>query len=326
MAVPDFGPHRKVRSEWWYFTGRLVDQSNAKYFYVLAFFRSSLGIEINRFAHFLLQSGATTPGAAYERTISSFGTRTRIGLKGLDIDYDGWTAAFDGRHFAIRASHNSQEIELSLSADQRLLPRFESLIDVGTIQRTCRSFPRLDTTGTLRLGQKIQEVRGSSWFDQEWGTLSVSQHWDWWGINLENGSDLAIRHSRGWGQAELRHPDGRVETTTAIQATPVQHWRNARGTSYPIAWTVQLPEFDMLLDITAEHDRCETPFRVRYWEGPCRVQVRINGALIPGRGCMEMVGYDSGMVRFVATRLTQLGRDVVWRNRSTTVGGPFPAE
>jgi predicted secreted hydrolase len=326
MAVPDFGPHPGVRSEWWYFSGRLLDESNADYFYALIFFRSSFGIEINRFAQFLLSSGVTALGAAYEKRVSSFGTYARIGLKGLDIDYDGWTAAFDGRHFVIRAAHDCHEIELRLSPDEGLISGYERQIELGTIHRTCRSFPRLNTTGTIKLGQKTHGVRGLSWFDHDWGTLALSHHWDWWGINLENGSDLVINRAGGRGMASLCHPDGRMEMTTAIRTSPVRYWRNARGTLYPIAWRIEFPTFDMLLDITAEHDRCETPFRIRYWEGPCRVQVRQKSALIQGRGYMELVGYDSGMLRFVATRLTQLCRDLVWRNGSTTVAGPFPAE
>lgn len=325
-ALPDLGPHRGVRSEWWYFTGRLVDQSQEEHFYVLAFFRSSFGIEISHFAHFLLHSLSSGSGIACERSVSPFGGLGRIQQNGLGIDYDGWTASFNGQSFAIRATYNSSALELQLSTGSVLLPGCEGRIDLGTVNTQCRSFPRLRAEGRIKLGRDVREVRGLSWFDHEWGTISFPHRWDWWGINLENGGDLVIRQTRDGGVANLRHSDGRTETTTAICAKAVRHWQNPRGALYPTDWRIELPEFGAQLKITAERDRCETPFPIKYWEGPCRVQARMKGTLANGRGYMELMGYDSSITQFVISRLARLCRDVVFRNRSALdTGSSFPS-
>jgi len=324
-SIPDLGPHRGARSEWWYFTGRVVDCSDEEHFYVLAFFRSSLRIELSRFAHFLLHS-RSGPGTACERAASPFGPRTRIQPGTLDLDYNGWAAVVDGGRFAIRAQQGAYALDLVLTAGSPLLPGREGRIDLGTIRTQCRSLPRLATEGTIRLGGRVSEVRGLSWFDHEWGALPLPHRWDWWGINLDNGADLVIRHAHGRGVANLRHADGRMQTTTAIRATPVRHWRGASGALYPIEWALALPELETDLEIAAEWDGCETPFHVRYWEGPCRVKAWTSGALVHGRGYMELVGYDSRMLRFVTSRLWRLFGDLVFRERSTDVGGTFPTE
>ncbi len=48
--------------------------------------------------------------------------------------------------------------------------------------------PRLSTHGVIQIGEDRFEVRGHSWFDQEWSTTVLGediQGWDWFSAHLE---------------------------------------------------------------------------------------------------------------------------------------------
>jgi predicted secreted hydrolase len=290
--------------------------------YLLAFFRSWFGFELSRFAHFFLH----TPGAggvACERSLSPFGTRARIEPGRIGIDYDGWRAAFDGDELALRADHEGRTIDLRLAPCPPIVCGEEGVIDIGTIRTACYSMPRLATVGEVRLGDRIHEVNGLSWCDHEWGAIPLPHRWDWWGLNLEDGSDLVVRHARGRGVANLRRADGRVETTSRILAEPTRTWQPPGGSAYPVAWQIALPELNTNLVIQSERDACETPFHVRYWEGACRVDARLDGASLRGTGYMELVGYNNNTVSFVTSRLGRLLGDLVHRDRRTDLGSTF---
>ena len=318
----EWGSHPRARSEWWYFTGRLAEPSGAEHHYLLAFFRSWFGFELSRFAHFFLFSPGAA-GVACERALSPFGSRSHLDPEGLGIDYDGWRVGFVGEELAIRADHEGREVDLRLAPCQTLVCGKEGAIDIGMVRTTCYSMPRLETRGEIRVGDRVHDVSGLSWCDHEWGAIPLPHRWDWWGLNLEDGSDLVVRHARGSGVANLRQPDGRDETTTRIVATPTRVWSPPGGSAYPVAWQIELPELEITLRIHPERDACETPFHVRYWEGACRVEARVRGALLGGTGFMELIGYNTNVVSFAASRFMRLVGDLMYRNRRTDFGYIF---
>ena len=236
----DFSPNRNARSEWWYFTGRLVDESDQEHFYALAFFRSAFGIEVSRFAHFLFHSLPSGLGVACERAVSPFGTRVRVQPQRLD--YDGWSAVFDGERVTLCANYRSHALQVDLFAGPMFRPAHNGKIDIGPIHTECCSFPRLATEGQISIGQEVHAVRGTSWCDHEWGVTGFPHRWHWWGINLENGDDLTVRYVREKGIASLRRSDGQAETTTAIHAKVLRRWQSAGGALYPVEWRMDLPE------------------------------------------------------------------------------------
>lgn len=322
--MTDFSPQGGASSEWWYFSGRLTDNKGQQHRYMLALIRSArAGIEIGRFAHFTICLLQLQVGVACERAVSPFGNR--LSVRPRSLDYDGWTLSCEGATFVVRANYQAHELQLNLTAGSSFLPGHNGKIDIGRIHTECCSMPRLATSGEIRIGQEISPVTGTSWCDHEWGTVGFPHRWDWLAVNFESGDDLVVRLVGDQGIANLRHTDGKTDTTSAIQATPLRHWRNDRGALYPVDWRIELPEFCMQLEVTAEEDGCEVPFPLRYWEGHCYVRARSRGDIVHGQGYMELVGYDPGTIQFIRSRLIQHGRDLLFRNQpAIDVGGSFP--
>ena len=320
----DWGPHRG-RSEWWYFAGRLTDASGTAHAYMVSFFRSSYLVEIGRFAHLLLDSPYAGARIACERTVSPLGRRSRIASDTLAIDYDGWSATLAGDHINISASYHDSNIKLNLSAAHPLVVGNEGRIELGSVRTTVSSWPKLATEGELTVAGKTYRVSGVSWHDHERGTIRLPHHWHWWGINFDNGTDLMVRHTKNQGVAHLRHPDGTSQRTTTVVVTPTRYWNVSRGSRYPVAWTIRLPELQTELDVSPDRDDCETPFPVAYWEGLCHAKGKIHGeTIVTGGGYMELVGCRSQMLRFLVSRLGRAVKDGVFPNHRTDHGTPLP--
>src|SRR5206468_4806342 len=52
---------------------------------------------------------------------------------------------------------------------------------------------RMAATGSLQLDSGTFHVTGEAWFDHQWGDfISVGGGWDWFAVNLADGSDLTL--------------------------------------------------------------------------------------------------------------------------------------
>lgn len=330
ISLPqDWGLHRRAASEWWYFAGRLTDTLGAEHAYMLCFFRSHILVDLTRFAHFLLASLSDDPRTAAVKHVSPLGRKSSIHEGRLDINYDGWTATFDGRLLHITAQHGDSGIDLTLSCGDLMLSGRDGAIVLPGTRTLCYSFPRLATTGKIRRNGTLHDVSGVSWFDHEWGRISLPQCWNWWGINLEDGTDLIVRYARGEGVANVRYPGGETETTTAVLPSAVGHWQSSDGATYPVEWNIRLPDLQVELDVRPERPDCEAPFAVRYWEGPCSVRARVRGQPVEGRGYMELVGYNTRPVRFILSRTRRILQNLfLWlpARRARRRAGSLPLE
>ena len=55
------------------------------------------------------------------------------------------------------------------------------------------SLSRLNTTGTITLGDEAFEISGTSWMDHEFSTSALgltALGWDWFGLQFDDGRDL----------------------------------------------------------------------------------------------------------------------------------------
>jgi predicted secreted hydrolase len=164
------------------------------------------------------------------------------------------------------------------------------------------SITRLATAGTVRSDGEAVAVTGVSWLDREWSTSALGEEqagWDWFSLQLADGSDLMFyrlrrrdgstdRHSAG----TLLRPDGRRHALDADAVTqdPRRWWRAPDGRRYPVAWDVAIPGENLRLRVKAMVDAQEMTTAVRYWEGAVAVTDAETGEP-RGRGYLEMTGY-----------------------------------
>ncbi|WP_343629158.1 carotenoid 1,2-hydratase [Roseateles sp.] len=123
--------------------------------------------------------------------------------------------------------------------------------------------------------------------------------WDWFGLNLNDGSSLTLFQVRSeggppvWTGGGWRGADGRqVDFEQQLRFEPLAHWRSPVSlASYPIRWRVRSPRGVFLIDAAFQAQeidaRRSTGFP--YWEGVARVSDEAGRTL--GWGYLEMTGY-----------------------------------
>lgn len=176
------------------------------------------------------------------------------------------------------------------------------------------SVPRIAVQGTLVRDGRPLHVHGLAWLDREWGSGSLGPQevgWDWFGLQLDDGSCLmfyALRDRDGaedpysagtWvdprGEA---HPLSRADLRIEV----LEHWTDAGGTRYPSRWRLVAPALHLDLEVhpvLADQELITSP---RYWEGAADVTGTRAGREVRGRGYVELVGYAGTSVGPVGIR------------------------
>jgi predicted secreted hydrolase len=328
----DHGPHPGFRNEWWYLTGNLDGERGQRFGFELTFFRFSLspGPALNSrlpsasnwqtrqvyIAHFAVTDEKTKQFHVEQRY-----SRAALGLAGAQTspfkvwiedwsiketqDHDGITTAAE--NWELTASGKDFALHLKLAAKKPpALNGIDGLSQKSTAQGNASyyySISRLHSEGTLHIAGQAHPVSGLSWLDREWSSNALAadqQGWDWFALQLSDGSDLmfySIRKSDGsqdehsagtWisNNGEVRHLN---RDDLAIIVT--DEWQSPEGGIYPSRWDIHVPELDLMLTVTPLIADQELFTSVRYWEGAVDVTGQRNHLPIEGRGYVELTGY-----------------------------------
>jgi predicted secreted hydrolase len=165
------------------------------------------------------------------------------------------------------------------------------------------SISRLQTEGFLQIGAQQFAVTGLSWLDREWSSSALSADqagWDWFALQLDDGSELMLyqlrrldgsRDPRSAGTWISRSGDSHHLDAGEFTIETTQFWDSPLGGRYPSGWQVSVPGLDLQLDVQPVIDDQELGGIVAYWEGAVDVGGKRNGALLGGRGYVELTGY-----------------------------------
>jgi predicted secreted hydrolase len=219
----DDGPHDRL-TEWWYYTGHLVDAAGGRYGFEYVIFRAERGgfpvswashialtDEGGRAFHYAQRSemGAQVDVApilssgpnAFALAVSGTGpTRPTAGatawtMRGID-GADRVAAALSPAEAAAAGVPDGLALDLNLTATKPpALHDGDGWIDFGAAGGSYYySRTAMRAAGQLALGGRTFAVTGSAWFDHQWGDfISVgSGGWDWLAVNLSDGTDLTL--------------------------------------------------------------------------------------------------------------------------------------
>ena len=240
----DFGPHPTFKTEWWYFTGNVDDETGRKFGYELTIFRSALApperdqaatepsenseatsrwsSDQLYMAHFSLANidGFNESGEPTFYSFERFG-RGALGLAGSQaapfrVWLDDWTMeGADGDLFPLRlqAMDDDIAIDLTLSSSKPIVLQGDRGLDqkgegIGNAS-FYYSFTRLPTQGTIQIGEQKVAVKGTSWKDHEWSTSALGENqegWDWFSLQLSDNREIMFY--------VLREKDGSASTFT----------------------------------------------------------------------------------------------------------------
>lgn len=324
----DFGPHPDYHSEWWYYTGNVETAEGRKFGYQLTFFRRGIipPAEQNResawavndifMAHFSLTDVADERFYSYERF------QRGGALAGAQaVPYSAWLDDWSVEELAdgiykVSAAEDGIAVNLTLTdlkgpvlqGDQGLMVKNS---DTGHASHYFAQ-TRLESYGTIQVGQARHTVTGFSWMDREWYTPLSNDSaddvagWDWFALQLSDGRDLMYY--------QLRRSDGSIEPLSAItlidpegnkkilrtgefEAVVLAEWTNRDGHRYPAQWRISAPADGLNLIVTPVLPDQEMRHSETYWEGAVTVSDATDPTLT-GVGYVELTGY-AGELRLV---------------------------
>ena len=319
----DHGSHPPYGIEWWYYTGNLAAADGRAFGYQVTFFRfgvdpapenpSRWAVRDLYMAHLALSDLSGARHLVAERL-----DRGSLGWAGarsgtLDVWNGDWRVGLDGDRHHLDARDGSFGVDLYLEPGKGPTRHgADGFSRKGAAAGNASyyySMTRMPTAGRVRIDGEWLEVSGSSWMDHEFGTSFLEPGqvgWDWFSIQLDDGSDLML--------FQLRRADGQADdysagtwvsadgTATALERgdlrlLPGRRWSSpSSGAAYPVEWRVELPARQAHFDVSAAFDaqelRTAASTGVTYWEGAVRVSGQVAGREVAGRGYLEMTGYS----------------------------------
>jgi len=330
----DHAAHPEYRIEWWYYTGNLDAADGRRFGYQVTFFRVGVDPAPTNPSRWAVRDIYMTHVAVSDPSGRRYRYNERLnragpGIAGAAVDRyhvwnDDWTASLDanGRHIIAVPGH---EVGLDLALDPGRAPTINGRNGVsqkGAASGNAShyySLTRMPTRGSIVIEGERIDVTGLSWMDREFGTNFLEQGqqgWDWFALQLSDGSDLMLyqlRRQNGsrdtHSSGTLTRPDGRVITLSAtdftLTAAGPTYRARVSGAVYPVAWRVALPgeglELTVSTPLPAQELDATASTGVAYWEGLVDVAGTRRGRAVTGRGYLEMTGYAGSMGRFLST-------------------------
>lgn len=221
-----------------------------------------------------------------------------------------WRAGAQNMEIESKASDDS--FEVGLKADQKgnvfaynatgIVPLFGK-----EIVNWEYAFPTMEICGTLSIGKERYEIKGTGWFDRQWGPLPIesllhgSARWLWVAARLSNGDVMALWSTKDkeyYNWVTIQHPDGSyiVTKATTVLDDYSDVWKSEKsGCRWPSSWKVEISDYDMELGIRLTNLNQEVlPPEGDTVAGPT-LEAAVNlcgtlcGSPITGEGFMELV-------------------------------------
>ena len=318
----DHGPHPGYRNEWWYVTGNLDDEDGRRFGFELTIFRFALtpslpaGTSAWRTNQVYIAHLALTDVDGGRFLVDQRYARGAVGLAGAESDpFRVWIGDWEiaartaGAPERWRIDAAGDDFGLALELKAAKPPALNG--DAGLSQKSDTpgnasyyySITRWSTEGHVEIDGRRYAVDGLSWLDREWSSSALDdgqQGWDWFALQLDDGSDLMFYNIRRQGGAQDRNsggtfvrPDGRVTHLDRddVRVEVTDTWDSPRGGTYPARWTIDIDALELELDVEPVLADQELSTTVRYWEGAVDVDGDRAGRPVSGRGYVELTGY-----------------------------------
>ncbi len=325
----DHGSHPDFRTEWWYFTGNLADPSGKDFGYQLTFFRQGVLFENKDprnpwsirdlyLGHFTLTDGSAGQFWYAERLSRKGPGFSGAGEEGMDVWLLNWSAKMEGRRIKLEAHHQGMELSLELTPRKPLVFHGQNgLSQKGPKEGQASyyfSYTNLETRGAIRTPRSPShiQVKGTSWFDHEFGSNQLTSDqvgWDWFSLHLSDGQDLMIYF--------LRRKDGSVEPSSSgtlisqsglathlklsdIRVEVLDYWKSSKsGGKYPSRWRIKIPfakiEMEIASLVVSQELITEGSAGVVYWEGAVAGKGSSATGNITCEGYVELTGYAGSL-------------------------------
>ncbi len=306
----DHGSHPEAAVEWWYYTGHLGDAAGKAYGFQLTFFRA----RDLYLAHFAWTDAGAGTFAYDEKAHLGLPGIAGASETGLDVFNEDWSVREQkGVVHLVAGRRDIGRLELTLTpAKAPVLHGGAGLSRKGAGEKQYSryvSITRFAAAGALSRNGSRTALSGTAWFDHEWGPGALPADavgWDWFALQLSDGSDLMLYRIRLEGGASpfsagtFVPANGggppRAIAWSDVTLTPLTSWTSRRSKAvYPARWSLAVRSLDLTTTVTplvADQELVtDKSTGVTYWEGACRVEGKKDGRPIGGRAYVEMTGY-----------------------------------
>jgi predicted secreted hydrolase len=299
----DEAPHQDL-TEWWYYTGHLEATDGRKWGFELVIFQVLRGaLEPYYLSHFAVTDRRRRTFRFDERTVQGVQPQPS---EGFALSVGDWSMQGLRGRDRLAARMSEYAVDLQLSTDRPAVLHDGGLVTFGAAGDSYYySRTRMEIRGEIDdHGERIA-VTGLAWCDRQWGNfLVLGGGWDWFSIQLDDGSDVMLNLIRDAGGTTrlaygtyvepggaFRHLEG-----NQFEVSPTGQWTSPRtGVRYPMGWRAQLldPALDLLIQPVLEDQELDTRRSTGtiYWEGDNDVSGTRDGRPIAGQAYVELTGY-----------------------------------
>jgi len=330
----DHGSHPEYQTEWWYFTGNLVDEAGSRYGYQLTFFRQGIensaaeGSSLHKdnawsvqdvyLAHFALTDVGKNRFWYIDRTSRTGPGLAHADTQRMEVHVLNWSARMNNKIIILHARHQGMEIKLELIPGKPVVLHGHKGLSIKGQKKGQSSyyysFTDLKTSGSIKtpLNNKTITVKGVSWFDHEFGSNQLGPEqvgWDWFSIRLSDGSDLMVYF--------LRRKDGSIEAASSgtliekngssrhlelydIKIDILDRWKSPKSSGiYPGKWRMRIPSAHIDITITPSVANqeliAEASAGITYWEGAVEGKGTSKNRPVTVEGYVELTGYTGSL-------------------------------
>lgn len=329
----DEGAHPGVKTEWWYVNGHLEDDTGRKYGFHDALFDTPNAIWGRYNVEIPGMPGATQLDTAF----LDLDAKTHIESRKLRFhmpgtEHDGLTkgrldCSFSsslGEWSLKRIDEKTIEFQKPLPDGELKMKLYESKPPImmggeGEILMGPKGLSKyythsqLKAEGSITRSGETHKIKGSVWMDHQWGDMSMYdpwRGWDWFGIQLDGGTQLNMFHFRNEDGSSLQttvgisRPDGSQEHLDDFKITPGAVWNSPETeAAYPLEWILEIPSKQAKFYVKPLMKEQEIPgtwpytdrdlaIVPTYWEGACDITGNFEGKPVKGKAYVELVGYE----------------------------------
>tara|TARA_R110002096_G_scaffold44160_3_gene118806 strand:+ start:1065 stop:2186 length:1122 start_codon:yes stop_codon:yes gene_type:complete len=320
----DHGSHPDFKIEWWYLTGHLFS-GERRFGFQATFFRlgqdpgardegAAFGSSQIYMAHMGL-SDVESGIFLHEERLNREGWDAGSEIGDLKVHNGNWTLSRDDEKIQLRGSVLSEvTFDLMLEPSKGPVVFGEDGISrkgpEGTASSYYITFPRLEVSGQVEIGEELVQVSGQAWMDHEISSSQLDRNqvgWDWACLQLFDGREImgyVLRSDDGQPSEYSRlvwiDPEGKLTHLTLDDYEWVHEgsWKSEKtGAVYPISPLIQVTDpasgEKVRLRLNPVLPNQEIRGRaggVSYWEGACDIEDESTGEII-GRAFLEMTGY-----------------------------------
>jgi len=170
------------------------------------------------------------------------------------------------------------------------------------------AIPQMETSGTLIVHGETYDVKGTSWFDRQWGRFGPYK-WTWMGIKLDNGVTMSLWDQQGMNLnpdsflstpgksvpgerafVTILDPNGSL-TVADVNVTGSARWTSPNSKRvYPTRWKVVIPSKQATLEINllAQYQEISSPVGTSRMEGKAAVAGTYDKGKVKGCTIVEM--------------------------------------